>query len=440
MPAGVMNHARSPVPSLPLPVQAASPADPGCAAFPYTRPGFSDYATLGFDAVEALNATKPGAIQMVRNTTHIPAVVSSDAHADPMLGTAWTGVMAQGPAEDILEAVRHGKCVPEGSPFPPGEILHFYYLYLRHRVFPPPAGREPHCPGGHQGYEKSPGTPRISQHDDHTSERKVNSIHTTLVTNTRWIGIDLNTTGFAVVAADPTSGHVLKLGKRPAGTQTSQTKDCTKLFREGKMWKLKKIKTREQKKFRTALVVIARQVVSFAESASAGIKFEKLFSHHAALRKNRTREYEFSFQNSSFPHLLRLVERRAAARGIPVAYVDPANTSKTCSMCGCTGHRVRKRFECPACGAVIHADINAALNIAATSRCPGRAEADRVKNIRKKMRREARQEQDSTGRPISPLTIPGIPADFFLPGRGIQAALGAVSGNEYPAKIPGARS
>jgi hypothetical protein len=83
---------------------------------------------------------------MVRNTTHIPAVVSSDAHADPMLGTAWTGVMAQGPAEDILEAVRHGKCVPEGSPFPPGEILHFYYLYLRHRVFPPPAGREPHCP------------------------------------------------------------------------------------------------------------------------------------------------------------------------------------------------------------------------------------------------------------------------------------------------------
>ena len=81
------------------------------------------------------------------------------------------------------------------------------------------------------------------------------------------------------------------------------------------MWKLKKIKTREQKKFRSALVVIARQVVSFAESASAGIKFEKLFSHHAALRKNRTREYEFSFQNSSFPHLLRLVERRAAARG-----------------------------------------------------------------------------------------------------------------------------
>jgi IS605 OrfB family transposase len=261
-----------------------------------------------------------------------------------------------------------------------------------------------------------------------------------LVTNTRWIGIDLNTTGFAVVAADPASGHVLKLGKRPVGTQPSQTKDCTKLFREGKMWKLKKIKTREQKKFRSALVVIARQVVSFAESASAGIKFEKLFSHHAVSRKNRTLEYEFSFQNSSFPHLLRLVERRAAARGIPVAYVDPANTSKMCSRCGCTGHRVRKRFECPACGAVIHADVNAALNIAATSRCPGRAEAERVKNFRKKMRREARQELAGTGRQISPGMVPAIQTDLFLPGLGIQVTWGSVSGNEYPAKIPGART
>jgi putative transposase len=267
----------------------------------------------------------------------------------------------------------------------------------------------------------------------------VNRIHTTLITNARWIGIDLNTTGFAVVAADPISGHVLKLGKRPAGTQASQTKDCTKLFREGKMWKLKKIKTREQKKFRSALVVIARQVVSFAESASAGIKFEKLFSHYATSRKNRTQEYEFSFQNSSFPHLLRLVERRAAARGIPVAYVDPAHTSKTCSRCGCTGHRVRKRFECPTCGAVIHADVNAALNIAATSRCPDRAEADRVKNLRKKMRRETRRELAGTGLPIVPVMVRGIMVDLLLPGRDLRAPWTAVSGNEYPAKIPGAR-
>jgi putative transposase len=267
----------------------------------------------------------------------------------------------------------------------------------------------------------------------------VNRIHTTLVTNARWIGIDLNTTGFAVVAADPASGHVLKLGKRPAGMQSSQTKDCTKLFSEGKMWKLKRIKTREQKKFRSALVVIARQVVSFAESASAGIKFEKLFSHYAASRKNRTQEYEFSFQNSSFPHLLRLVERRAAARGIPVAYVDPAHTSKTCSRCGCTGHRVRKRFECPTCGAVIHADVNAALNIATTSRCPDRAEADRVKNLRKKMRREARQEQVGTGLPSVPVMVQGIMADLFLPDKGIQTPWTAVSANEYPSKIPGAR-
>jgi predicted metal-dependent phosphoesterase TrpH len=105
------------------------------APHPHTRLGFSDYATLGFDAVEALNATEPGANQKVRNITHIPEVAGSDAHAGPMLGTAWTEIIAQGPAEDVLEAVRRGNCVPEGTPLPPGEILHFYYLYLRHRVF-----------------------------------------------------------------------------------------------------------------------------------------------------------------------------------------------------------------------------------------------------------------------------------------------------------------
>ena len=246
----------------------------------------------------------------------------------------------------------------------------------------------------------------MSRHDEHVSRYKVKRIHNTLVPHSRWIGIDLNTTGFAVVAADPVSGHILKLGKRPAGPQIRQTKNCTKLFREGKMWKLKKIKSREQKKFRSTLSVIARQIVSFAESTCAGIKFEKLFSHHAVFRKQETPEYEFSFQNASFPHLLRLVEKHAAARGIPVAYVDPTNTSKTCSRCGCTGHRVRKRFECPRCGAVIHADVNAALNIAAASHCCSRTETERIKNLRKKMRRQVRQEQAGAVLQPVPVMVP----------------------------------
>jgi len=59
-----------------------------------------------------------------------------------------------------------------------------------------------------------------------------------------------------------------------------------------------------------------------------------------------------------------MVERRAHNRGIPVMYVNPAYTSRRCCRCGEFGRRTRKRFECPHCGYVAHADVNAAFNSA----------------------------------------------------------------------------
>ena len=166
----------------------------------------------------------------------------------------------------------------------------------------------------------------------------------------RWIGVDLNTTGHAVVAADLFSGKVMKLGKKTRYTPTSTTKNCTKLYKEGKLWKLKKMKTRERKNFKAILNKISRQIVSFAESACAGIKFEKLFTYRYRYHDEAEPSYEFSFENGSFLSLIHLVEKRALSQGIAVLYVDPSNTSKRCSRCGGFGRRLRKRFECPHCG------------------------------------------------------------------------------------------
>jgi putative transposase len=221
---------------------------------------------------------------------------------------------------------------------------------------------------------------------------------------TRWIGVDLNTTGHAVVAADPVSGKILKLGKKLHYAQTASTQNCTKLYREGKLWKLKKNKSREKKEFKSALHKIARQIVGFAESFCAGVKFEKLFSYRYVNHRTVEDSYEFSFENSSFVTLLNLIEKRALSRGIPVEYVNPMNTSKRCSRCGAFGRRVRKRFECPQCGRVIHADVNAALNIAATPCTSGKIELFQVRASRKMMRKLARAGQfDPAG------TIPRIP-------------------------------
>ncbi len=192
-------------------------------------------------------------------------------------------------------------------------------------------------------------------------------VHPATLIATRWIGVDLNTTGHVAVAADTVSGKTMKLGKNIHNNHRQSSRNCTKLWREGKLWKLKKVKSRERKTFKSSLNAISRQIVSFAESLGSGIKFEKLFSPRYSHRHGADESCEFSFDNGSFFSLQQQVEKRASNRGIPVIYVNPAYTSKRCSRCGNFGRRFRKHFECPHCGYVANADVNAAFNIAAAS-------------------------------------------------------------------------
>lgn len=214
----------------------------------------------------------------------------------------------------------------------------------------------------------------------------------------RWIGVDLNTTGHAAVAAEPDSGKVLKLGKNVHYVRSNSINNCTKLYKEGKLWKLKKVKSRERKAFKAALSKISRQIVSFAESLGSGIKFEKLFSSRYSHSHDAGGFVEFSFANGSFFSLQRLVEKMAERKGIPVLYVNPAYTSKRCSRCGSLGRRSRKRFECPHCGFVAHADVNAAFNIALTSRrssllnFAGEEQEEYMRFSKKEVRRRIREE------------------------------------------------
>ena len=191
-------------------------------------------------------------------------------------------------------------------------------------------------------------------------------VHFATLNEIRWIGVDLNTTGHVAVAADPDSGKILKLGNSIHHIHTQSVNNCTKLWKEGKLWKIKKLKTREGSSFKSALATITRQIVTFAETLGTGIKFEKLFSARYTPHEQNSSASEFIFDNGSFFVLQRMVERRARKRGVPVIYVNPAYTSRRCCRCGEFGRRSRKRFECPHCGFVLHADVNAAFNIATT--------------------------------------------------------------------------
>lgn len=171
-----------------------------------------------------------------------------------------------------------------------------------------------------------------------------------------WIGVDLNTTGYTAVVAHPASGGVVMLGERQ---QTAL--GCGSA---SKCKKIRALRNRERAVQRDQNQRIAKEIVKMARQLGCGIKFEDLSGAGFAGRAKQSTPLPFSRREGSFYHLQKLVEARAQSAGVRIVYVDPALTSQQCSRCGEPGIRKGKRFSCPHCGYVDHADANAAFNIA----------------------------------------------------------------------------
>lgn len=84
--------------------------------------------------------------------------------------------------------------------------------------------------------------------------------------------------------------------------------------------------------------------------------------------QSRTKGVEFrrKLNNWSFYQLEQFLRYKAEALGKSVITVDPRYTSQKCSNCGhiYKGNRKGNSFHCVKCGFQIHADLNAARNIA----------------------------------------------------------------------------
>jgi len=81
------------------------------------------------------------------------------------------------------------------------------------------------------------------------------------------------------------------------------------------------------------------------------------------IRKNA--KYNEWVHKWGFRDLREKIEYKATLEGIRVVYIDPKNTSKTCSKCNSTDtYRSGGWFECKNCGCTLDADLNASRNIA----------------------------------------------------------------------------
>ena len=140
--------------------------------------------------------------------------------------------------------------------------------------------------------------------------------------------------------------------------------------RTKKLEPLERLRKAEHNWVHTQNHLFSREVVNFAvQTRAATIHMEDLSGFGRDDDGNADEKKEFVLRNWSFYELQNMIAYKAAKYGIRVEKVKPAYTSKTCSCCGKIGFRQGVTFICenPACkqcGEKVHADYNAARNIA----------------------------------------------------------------------------
>ena len=109
---------------------------------------------------------------------------------------------------------------------------------------------------------------------------------------------------------------------------------------------------------------IAKRIVAKAKRHSLGIALEELngIRERTTARKSQRRQHS----SWAFADLRAKITYKANLAGMPVAFVDPRNTSRECAACGHIDKANRKSqssFLCVVCGHAANADANAAINI-----------------------------------------------------------------------------
>lgn len=128
---------------------------------------------------------------------------------------------------------------------------------------------------------------------------------------------------------------------------------------------LKKRRRKEQRMAKHVNHVISKRIVERAKDTGRGIALEDLTGIHdrITVRKAQRRQHN----SWSFYDLRQKIAYKAELNGVPVVFVDPRNTSRTCPVCGCidkANRPTQSLFSCVSCGYSGPADTIAAGIIA----------------------------------------------------------------------------
>jgi IS605 OrfB family transposase len=176
------------------------------------------------------------------------------------------------------------------------------------------------------------------------------------------LGVDL---GIRNIAAD--SDGNLYAGGHVNGLRHRQRRLRQRLQRKRTRSARRRLQARRRKEGRFATSVnhtISKRIVAEAQCTQRAIALENLGGIRARIKARRPQRA--TLHSWAFHQLCQFVAYKAALAGVPLVYVDPRNTSRTCPECGLVDARNRPtqaRFQCVVCGLAGHADTIAAENI-----------------------------------------------------------------------------
>lgn len=176
------------------------------------------------------------------------------------------------------------------------------------------------------------------------------------------LGVDLGVTN---IATD--SDGTIHSGSTSKRVRYRHRRLRNKLQKKGTLSakrRLRKLAGQEARFAKDTNHTISKRLVREAQRTKRAIALEQL--KHIRTRVRARKSQRTVLHSWSFFQLLAFVTYKARLAGVPVALVDPRNTSRTCPTCGHIDKANRPAqavFRCTSCGCAGHADVIAAENI-----------------------------------------------------------------------------
>jgi IS605 OrfB family transposase len=182
------------------------------------------------------------------------------------------------------------------------------------------------------------------------------------------IGVDLGEWNIATTVAVSKQNSKPMKGKFWSGARIREIRGKyahlrRNLQRKKRLDLVRKIGRKEERIVNQQLHIIANEIVAHAKQFEKPvIAMEKL----DGIRENMNSSAKLNrrLHAWSFRKLQQYIEYKANLEGIPVVYVNPKNSSKSCHRCGHVARTKSREFRCSKCGLVYNRDLNAAINLA----------------------------------------------------------------------------